>query len=43
MEINGIAHTMLTAGDYAASSAFYRELLPYLGLNPVLDRDDTLY
>jgi catechol 2,3-dioxygenase-like lactoylglutathione lyase family enzyme len=43
MEINGIAHTMLTAGDFAASSAFYRQLLPYLGLTPVLDSDDTLY
>jgi catechol 2,3-dioxygenase-like lactoylglutathione lyase family enzyme len=43
MEINGIAHTMLTAGDFAASSAFYRQLLPFLGLTPVLDSDDTLY
>jgi catechol 2,3-dioxygenase-like lactoylglutathione lyase family enzyme len=43
MEINGIAHTMLTAGDFAASSAFYRQLLPFLGLTPVLDSADTLY
>ena len=43
MEINGIAHTMLTAGDFAASSAFYRQLLPFLGLKRVLDSDDTLH
>lgn len=43
VELNGIAHTMLTAGDFAASTAFYRELLPFLGLTPVLDTEDTLY
>ena len=43
LEINGIAHTMLTAGDFAASKAFYIQLLPFLGLTPVLDGDDTLY
>lgn len=43
LEINGIAHTMLTAGDFAASKAFYLRLLPFLGLNPVLDGEDTLY
>ena len=43
MEINGIAHTFITAGDFAASKAFYEKLLPALGLTPVLDGEDTYY
>jgi catechol 2,3-dioxygenase-like lactoylglutathione lyase family enzyme len=43
MEINGIAHTFLTAGDFPAARAFYRKLLPQLGLTPVLDTEDTYY
>jgi catechol 2,3-dioxygenase-like lactoylglutathione lyase family enzyme len=31
MEINGIAHTMLTVSDYDACKAFYAKLLPFLG------------
>ena len=37
MEINGIAHVMLTAGDFPRSRVFYQQLLPFLGLRPVLD------
>jgi len=43
MEINGIAHTMLTVSDFEASKAFYSKLLPYLGLRPVFDADAFLY
>lgn len=43
MEINGIAHTMLTSGDFPSARAFYSRLLPLLGLTPVVDTDDTLY
>jgi catechol 2,3-dioxygenase-like lactoylglutathione lyase family enzyme len=43
MEINGIAHTILTAGDFGVSRAFYGQLLPFLGLTAVLDTDDTYY
>ena len=43
MEINGIAHTFLTSGDFPAAKAFYGRLLPLLGLTPVLDTDDTYY
>jgi len=43
MEINGIAHTVLTAGDFPRAKAFYSRLLPFLGLTPVLDTDDTYY
>ncbi|HXJ33619.1 MAG TPA: VOC family protein [Candidatus Eisenbacteria bacterium] len=43
MEINGIAHVMLTVSDFAVSKTFYIELLPYLGLRPVFDADGFLY
>jgi catechol 2,3-dioxygenase-like lactoylglutathione lyase family enzyme len=35
MEINGIAHVFVTAGDFARSRAFYSQLLPFLGLKNV--------
>ncbi len=43
MEINGIAHTFVTAGNFERSREFYSKLLPYLGLKPVLDGDDFFY
>lgn len=43
MQINGIAHTFLTAGDFQAARTFYGKLLPLLGLTPVVDTDDTYY
>jgi catechol 2,3-dioxygenase-like lactoylglutathione lyase family enzyme len=43
MEINGIAHVMLTVNDFSACHAFYEKLLPYFGLKPVIDTDDYYY
>lgn len=43
MELNGVAHTFITAGDFEASVAFYRQLLPFLGLKEVADSADTYY
>jgi catechol 2,3-dioxygenase-like lactoylglutathione lyase family enzyme len=43
MEINGVAHTFITAGDFEASVAFYRRLLPFLGMREVADTPDTYY
>lgn len=43
MEINGVAHTFITAGDFEASVAFYRQLLPFLGLRIVAESHDTFY
>ncbi len=43
MEINGIAHVMLTVRDFPRSREFYRKLLPRLGLHPVLDSDGFFY
>jgi len=43
MEVNGIAHIFITAGDFERARAFYRQLLPYLGLKPVMDAAGTYY
>lgn len=43
MEINGIAHVMLTVSDFAACRVFYGRLLPELGLKPVLDVEGWYY
>lgn len=43
MEINGVAHVILTAGDFKQSTAFYRKLLPFLGMTLVMDDDEFLY
>ena len=43
MEINGIAHVFLTAGDFDRSRAFYAELLPRLGMKPVIDGPAIYY
>ena len=43
MKINGVAHTFITAGNFEASVAFYRQLLPFLGLQEVADSTDTYY
>lgn len=43
MEINGVAHTFITAGDFKASKAFYSQLLPFLGLKEVASTDRLYY
>jgi len=43
MNINGMAHVILTAGDFEKSTAFYRELLPFLGMSLVMDNEMMLY
>jgi catechol 2,3-dioxygenase-like lactoylglutathione lyase family enzyme len=43
MEINGIAHVMLTVGDFEACAPFYERLLGFLGLRPVINTDGMLY
>jgi catechol 2,3-dioxygenase-like lactoylglutathione lyase family enzyme len=43
MEVNGVAHTFITASDFEASVAFYRQLLPFLGMQIVADSADTFY
>ena len=43
MEINGVAHTFITVGNFAAARAFYGQLLPFLGLTVVADSANTFY
>ena len=43
MEINGIAHVMLTVSDMQAALPFYEKLLVFLGLRPVIKSDQMLY
>ena len=43
MEINGIAHTFVTVGDFDRARAFYSKLLPFLGLQIVMDVPGTYY
>ncbi len=41
MEINGVAHVMLTVGNYEACVLFYEKLLPFLGLKFVVRKTDS--
>ena len=43
MEINGVAHVIVTVSDMARSRAFYSKLLPYFGLVAVLDAPEFYY
>ena len=41
--LNGVAHVILTAGDFARSTPFWRDMIGYLGLKLVLDSHYMLY
>lgn len=41
--LNGVAHVILTAGDFARSTAFWRDLIVWLDLKIVLDSEAMLY
>jgi catechol 2,3-dioxygenase-like lactoylglutathione lyase family enzyme len=44
MEINGIAHIIITVSRFDECAAFYRRLLPFLGLARIVqDREDYFY
>lgn len=43
MEINGVAHVMLTVSNFEECVSFYDKLLKFLGLKPVIKNDQTLY
>jgi catechol 2,3-dioxygenase-like lactoylglutathione lyase family enzyme len=43
MEINGIAHIMLTVSNFDACLPFYEKLLTFLGLKPVINANGMLY
>ncbi len=43
MEINGIAHVILTVRSVSASRAFYVPLLEHMGLTQIVDSTEYLY
>ena len=43
MEINGIAHVMLTVSNFEACQPFYEKLLGFLGMRPIINADGMLY
>ena len=43
IEINGMAHVILTVSQWEKARAFYGELLPFLGLKKVYDGNNFLY
>src|SRR5438034_11199464 len=43
IEINGMAHVILTVSRFDVARAFYRQLLPRLGMTPVFDGDELFY
>ena len=38
-----MAHVILTVGDFTRARAFYGDLLPFLGLTPVVDSPEYYY
>ena len=43
IEINGMAHVMLTVSRFDLARAFYRELLPHFGMKVVFDGERLFY
>ena len=43
VDINGIAHVMLTVSSFEKCHAFYHRILTEMGMTPVIDEDGWLY
>ena len=43
IELNGMAHVILTVSRFDVARAFYRRLLPRFGMKPVFDGDRLFY
>ena len=43
IEINGMAHVILTVSRFGVAREFYRKLLPECGMKPVFDGDKLFY
>ena len=43
IEVNGLAHVILTVSNWDKAHAFYAELLPFLGMKKVFDGNNFLY
>ena len=43
IEINGMAHVILTVSRFEVAREFYRKLLPEFGMKPMFDGDKFFY
>lgn len=43
IEINGVAHVVLSVSHWPACRAFYEKLLAFLGMSPAFDGEDMIY
>ena len=43
IEVNGLAHVILTVSQWEKARAFYAELLPFMGMKKVFDGNNFLY
>ena len=43
ININGVAHVMLSVASFAAAREFYGSLLPAMGMTPVCDTEKLFY
>ena len=43
IDINGMAHVILTVSQYGKAKAFYARLMPAMGLECVFDGSDMTY
>ncbi len=43
IEVNGMAHVILTVSQFDAARAFYCELLPFLGMKKVFEGNNFVY
>src|SRR5258705_2425926 len=43
IDINGMAHVILTVSRFEIAREFYRKLLPEFGMKPVFDGDKLFY
>ena len=43
MEINGIAHVMLTVSDFDRAKPFYEKICAAMGMKPLIDTDGWYY
>ena len=43
VEINGIAHVILSVSNWEACRSFYEQLLPFFGMTRTFDGEDMMY
>lgn len=43
IDINGMAHVIVTVSQFEKAGAFYKELLPFLGMKKVFDGEEFIY